>query len=355
MNRLVGAIAAALLLTMLAVPSAQAAARVTVSGPPSASGPTTLTVSGTGFQSVPKAMGGIYVLFGTVDDPGGGSWRPSSGGASGSTFRYIPDSESRDNQGYQRFVAFPGSSTQDAANGGEISAAGTWSTTLTVPGPVITVTGRGGGTEQVDCRTTTCGVITVGAHGVKNATNETFTPVRFAAPATAAAAGDSPAAAAPQAAVATPGELAVGVDAATAVAGRVMSFTARGFQPGEQVTAALDDGLAAVGPLVAGTQGEVAAVMQLPSDLRVGTHVLRVAGAASARTAQAEFPVTASQTAAALEAQTQPAAAPGMSPAWLAVVGAALVLVFVVLVGLFGAAGRRRTGRPGPVAEGAAS
>ena len=42
-----------------------------------------VTVSGTGFQSVAGGAGGIYVVFGWVDDAEGGSWRPSTGGATG--------------------------------------------------------------------------------------------------------------------------------------------------------------------------------------------------------------------------------------------------------------------------------
>ena len=68
---------------------------------------TTLTVSGSGFQSVKGGHGGIYVFFGTVK-PG---WQPSKGGATGEDYFYVPDSEAKDNQGFQRYVAFPGSDT----------------------------------------------------------------------------------------------------------------------------------------------------------------------------------------------------------------------------------------------------
>lgn len=87
-------------------------------------------------------------------------------------------------------------------------------------------------------------------------------------------------------------------DLATARAGHGLAFTARGFEPGEQVTAVLDDGVVSVGPLVAGTSGEVAGVLQLPDDLGRGTaadgqHVLRVTGAASGVEASTAFAIAA--------------------------------------------------------------
>lgn len=378
-------LASALGSLILAAPDAHAAARVSVTSPAgsgraNASGATTLTLKGTGFQSIPKAMGGIYVLFGTVDDPGGGSWRPSRGGVSGQTFRYMPDSETKNNQGRQRFVAFPGSQTEDAANGGEVNADGTWSTTLNIPGPVISVVGRSGGTEQIDCRTATCGVITVGAHGIKNANNETFTAVSFAAAsggggaaattgtsggssgsagaasgagsgAAGAAAGSAGGGAAGEAP--PPGEVVVGVDQATALAGRVMSFTARGFTPGEQVTVVLDDGRAAVGPLVAGAQGEIAGVIQLPRDLRLGTHTLQVTGAASGLLAQAAFTVGT-------PADAAPTAAPAIGGTavevpweWIALGVAAAAVLTVVVLGLLGRRKPRGAATTAPAPAGA--
>ena len=134
---------------------------------------TTLTVSGSGFQSIQGGHGGVYVFFGTVER----GWRPSEGGATGVDYFYVPDSESRDNAGFQRFVAFPGSDTASSANGGTMSASGSWSTSLVVPGAVFDAYDRDGGSRRVDCRKVTCGVITVGAHGVTNARNESFTPV----------------------------------------------------------------------------------------------------------------------------------------------------------------------------------
>ena len=65
---------------------------------------TEITVAASGFQAVSGAFGGVYVAFGTV----GSGWRPSKGGVSGVDFRYVPDSESQDNAGFQRYVAVPG-------------------------------------------------------------------------------------------------------------------------------------------------------------------------------------------------------------------------------------------------------
>jgi hypothetical protein len=355
---------------------AEAAARVSVSSAAgsaraSGTGATTLTLRGSGFQSIPKAMGGIYVFFGTVDDPGGGSWRPSRGGTSGVDFRYLPDSETRNNQGRQRFVSFPGSQTEDAANGGVVAADGSWGTTLNVPGPVIDVVGRSGTTERVDCRKQACGVITIGAHGIKNANNETFTRVTFAAPSgttsstpgrstngsgTAPGTGTAPSTegASPGGGTGTPGsgtagvgELALGVDQSSAVAGRVMSFTARGFAPTEQVSLVLDDGRAGIGPLVAGSRGEVAGVLQLPRDLRIGTHSLQASGAASGLRVHTTFAVSAPADEVAASPAPSDSATPGQTPPWawmaLAVAGAAVLLV--VFAGVIGRRAGRRAAR----------
>jgi hypothetical protein len=305
---------AALTAGALLVPApAQAAARVSISnGQGSAtvdpSGASTIRVSGSGFQSIKGGHGGIYVFFGTVK----GAWQPSKGGQVGTDYSYVPDSESKNNRGYQRFVAFPGSDTVDAANGGTIKADGTWSTRLTVPGAVFTTVDRTGRTMTVDCTKVICGVMTIGAHGVKNARNETFTPVSFKASAAGqpraaqpdgggpAAGGAAPAAQAPGATAAPapaevtkPAAAVAAVDTSTAVVGRVLSFTGGGFSPGEQVVATLDDGRAAVGPLSAGPSGEIAGVLQLPQGTSAGTHVLRLTGAASGATPEVNFPIAA--------------------------------------------------------------
>ncbi|QAY72870.1 hypothetical protein ET445_05465 [Agromyces protaetiae] len=288
--------AAALVAAPLAAAPALAAASITVTN---AQGQATadpdyateMTISGSGFQSIPKGFGGVYVLFGWVENPSSGSWRPSNGGQTGSDYRYVPDSESKDNQGFQRFVSFPGSDTEAAAQA-IMSADGSFTVDMVIPGATFTSLDRNGEPSEVDCREETCGIITIGAHGVKNANNETFTPIRFAAPGSGEAAGG---AAAPAPVAAAPGEVRVGTRPQTAEAGSALAFTGKGFTPGEQVVAVLDDGVAAVGPLTAGAGGEVAGVLSLPSDLRAGTHLLTLEGAASGAVASADVTTTAAE------------------------------------------------------------
>lgn len=360
-----GALAASVLL--LPAP-AQAAARVSVENDQGSATvdptyATTISVSGSGFQSIKGGHGGIYVFFGTVK----GAWQPSKGGQVGTNYSYVPDSESKNNQGYQKFVAFPGSDTGAAANGGTIKANGTWSTEMTVPGATFKTVDRNGKVVTVDCTKVTCGVITIGAHGVKNAKNETFTPVSFeslgqapaaeettAAPTTAApatgtdtgtpAAEEAPAAAAP-ATPAKAADAAAAVDTSTAVVGRVLSFTGNGFTPGEQVVATLDDGRAAVGPLSAGPSGEIAGVIQLPAGTTAGTHVLRLTGAASGATPTVNFPIAADPAAAVADEDD------GL-PGWVPFAFLALAIVALLSAATFAAlrirAIRRRRTAPAP-------
>ncbi|MCI2956392.1 hypothetical protein MN032_01700 [Agromyces atrinae] len=136
---------------------------------------TELRLTGSGFQSIQGGHGGIYVGFGWVSGDG---WRPSSGGITGQDYRYVPDDESNP-VGYLLFVTFPGSDTAYAANGGEVAADGSWSSTISVPGARFESYDREGKPTAVDCLEVQCGIITFGAHGVKNANNETFTPIDF--------------------------------------------------------------------------------------------------------------------------------------------------------------------------------
>ena len=312
--------------------------------------PTTVSLSGTGFQSIQGGFGGIYVLFGWVSS--GDSWKPSQGGMTGSDYRYVPDSETKDNQGYQRFVTFPGSSTAGAANGGELAADGTWSAQMVIPGPVFDSVDRNGAVQRVDCREVTCGIITVGAHGVKSPANESFTAIKFVGDAAAAggaegasgseqqaAAGSGTQQAAPDAAAtgtdpaatgtstgdgsadgaAVPGEGAEG-DAAAGAGGEtvaaaganeatigllsteieqggVVSFTAQGFEPGEQVVATLGLGSAGAGPYQAGQYGEVAGTVPIAADTRPGKHVLSLSGAGSQQVARVTMTITEAEAA----------------------------------------------------------
>jgi len=164
-------------------PAASAAPRVSISvaDRPSLHGVadstylTEVTVSGSGFQSIENGFGGIYVLFGWANL---GTWKPSAGGHTGTDYRYVYDDESNP-VGYQLFVSFPGSSTSYANNGGYLKKDGTWSATMKIPGPVFQAYNRSGKVTDVNCIKTQCGIMTIGAHGVINAKNESFTPIDF--------------------------------------------------------------------------------------------------------------------------------------------------------------------------------
>lgn len=332
----------------LAAPPAWAAGSVTVAGPDGSATAdpdyaTEVTVRGTGFQAIRNGFGGVYVLFGWVDS--GSSWKPSNGGAVGADYRYVPDSESKDNAGFQRFVSFPGSDTESAAHA-VMSDSGSWTVEMVVPGAVFESRDRDGTVSAVDCREVTCGIITIGAHGVKNANNETFTPIRFAAPAPSGSSGStgSSGSAAAEGAGDVPagvGDVRVGVLSATVDAGTSLAFTGQGFAPGEQVVATLDNGLVSVGPLTAGNQGEVAAVMPVPTDARGGTHLLTLTGAASGARAETEIAVTAPASAIGVPAEDP-------VPGWLwiallasTIVAAGLVLTSVAVVIVRGVRRRR--------------
>ena len=306
--------------------------------------------------------------FGTVS----GAWQPSKGGVSGENYVYVPDSESKNNAGYQRYVAFPGSDTAASANGGAMSENGSWRVQLVVPGPVFEAVGRNGSVRTVDCREVTCGVITIGAHGVKNANNETFTPAAGArgvrrpagrlrgcrlrgarAPAPAAGAGTGTGSGAASttgsgagttgAGAGTPttapgsGKPARGakpvleVDRASASVGNVLSFVGSGLPAGRQVTVVLDDGAAAAGPFLVGADGGIAGVIGLPADARPGTHELRVFGVEDAPTVS--FAVTSAEDAeeAAAEEEDSDRAAVVFAAAAGVVLLAALVLTFLRL------------------------
>ena len=360
-------LATALLASMLFAAPAHAASRVTVDADGKgavidSTYSTRLKVSGSGFQSVQGGHGGLYVWFGTVN----GTWRPSKGGQSGKNYVYVPDSEAKDNAGFQRFVSFPGSSTADAANGGVMSRNGSWSVELLVPGPKFQAVGRNGAITEVDCRKVRCGVITIGAHGVKSARNETFTPVRLAdlqqqpgtdqqtqvpdtstpeqpSTDTAGTPGSDTSSAsdgvgeAPAAVPSGPAELTV--DHTSAYAGRAMSFTATGLTPGEQFTVVLDDGLAAVGPFMVGSDGTASGVVSIPASATAGTHELRLFGAS--KDASVKFGIQGDP-----DAETVSAEADEEND-WLPVafvgVAAAVFLVALVVTVLRRRGGRRAT------------
>lgn len=363
MKRILTLVLAAILLTIVA-PPASAAPRLTAtsslgSGIASPTGATTFTVKGSGFQSLKGGFGGIYLMFGWVSDPGSGSWRPSQGGKTGVNLLYVPDSESKDNHGYQKFIAFPGSSTEDTANGGVISADGTISLELVVPGPRFTAQDRDGNRKEVDCLAVQCGIITIGAHGVVNASNESFTPISFGGsapqPSSKADAGTgAPAATTDNAgqAAAAPVETAVAVSDAPASlglsqtsiqAGRVLGFTGQGFAPGEQVVATVGAGLAGAGPMTAGRFGEVAGVIQLPADMRAGTHKVTLNAAGSGKVAEVTVAVMADPTV--LSAAAEPVHSEWWRWAAIAVGVVAVLLLVLIVSSLATAIARRRRAR----------
>lgn len=179
----VGAMMALALLVsalVLLIPShpAHAASRVDVAPAPNANGETTVTLSGSGFQYLPNAPGGVYVFFGAVVDPSTNSWAPSQGGKSGQTFSYASTG------GSQLLVGFAGGSSAEASNS-LIDASGSWTAQMTIPGSSFVSTSGDphSGSAQtgatIDCMRVQCGIITIGAHGMVNANNESFTPISF--------------------------------------------------------------------------------------------------------------------------------------------------------------------------------
>lgn len=356
--------AAALVVAAVLVPTAaHADARVNIGNPSGQAKidptyATTLKVSGSGFQSVKGGHGGLYVFFGTVK-PG---WQPSKGGATGEDYYYVPDSEAKNNQGFQRYVAFPGSDTSSSANGGTMSASGGWSTQIVVPGATFQSYDRAGDVHTVDCRKVTCGIITVGAHGVSNSHNETFTPVTVgslgtsgstagpsatptATPTADTADPTSPATVAPGTGTGTgskpkpAGPATLEVDRGSAIAGNVLAFTASGLPAGTQVSAIFDDGAAGAGPFLAGADGSLAGIITLPPATGAGTHELRLYGVENPPTVS--FAVQAAETTTE-SVEQQAAADDDTRAAWLFAGAAALVLL-VALVRLgFGLRRRRR-------------
>lgn len=133
---------------------------------------TKLTVKGTGFSKNTNKSG-LYVLFGYVTK------FPAAGGSLGTGYDYI-DGGGASGQDGQGFVAWP----DNTATGGSATAklSATKNGSFTQTGLTASATFKGASTKQVDCLSgaVQCGVITIGAHGMKDAALETFTPVYFA-------------------------------------------------------------------------------------------------------------------------------------------------------------------------------
>ncbi|SER02168.1 hypothetical protein [Actinokineospora terrae] len=327
------ALVAAALLPATAAATARVSLSVSTADPDYA---TPVEVRGTGFQSVPKAHGGIYVLFGWVD---GGTWQPSKGGAAGSTYRYVQDSEAKNNNGFQRFVSFPGSDTAASANGGVVAPDGSWSVRMIIPGARFKAVDRSGNTTEVDCARVTCGVITIGAHGVVNPTNETFTPVRFAAP----TAGQPPATptgapstnAVPGTAAPLPARSAtLSAAAGVVAAGATVAVTGSGFAADEQVTVVLRSDPLFLAPAKADAAGAVSYQAAIPADVPAGAHTLEFTGAKSGAVGTVPLTVSAAVPPAAAQ-PVQPASSTdglGWWPIAAALGAVALVVVVIALL-----------------------
>ncbi|HEY0189462.1 MAG TPA: hypothetical protein VGC67_18410 [Cellulomonas sp.] len=304
--------------------------------------PTEVTVSGSGFQSVAGGFGGIYVMFGWVDDPASTTWAPSQGGVSGVDYRYAADTATTDNEGFQRFVAFPGSSTESSANGGVLAADGTWSLTMTIPTPQLDLIGEDGSTTSVDCQVVTCGILTIGAHGVANAANESFTPITFSDDLSAS----DPVAAPEPTASETTEAATVQADQSTAVLGGELAYTADGFAADEAVDVAIDG--AVLAEATTDADGSVADAVALAEDLGVGEHELTLTGQDSGTTGATTFIATRDPA----EVTAEEAAADGGGAPVGALVASGVVLLVlaagVVVLVRHRSASRRTTDDPVP-------
>ncbi len=129
-----------------------------------ADGNTVVTVEGHGYDST----GNIYVGLGFMTDPEEPeAWRRSAGGTSG------PAGVADYTYGAPRFVA--AYDAEQPAADALMTADGSWSYTMTIPGSDITSFFGG----SFDCLVTGCGFFSFGAHGATNAANESYVPIYF--------------------------------------------------------------------------------------------------------------------------------------------------------------------------------
>ena len=145
---------------LVAVPAAAASPVVTVDpAGPLPAGAQTLTVSGTGFDAVGNGGNGIYVVFGPVTAAPGYYMDPSVYSAG---LKWV----------------HPGAAGSPAE--AVMAADGTFSTTIDIQSSFDNASG------PVDCAVVACGVITFGAHGSQDRSQDTCTSVAFTAGSTAA-------------------------------------------------------------------------------------------------------------------------------------------------------------------------
>jgi hypothetical protein len=148
----IGAAAAVLLLLAAGATSASAAPEVTVSQTANLDpdGEVTLTVEGSGFDPAGSGGNGIYLAFG-----------PKNADYQTNAAAY-----------YEAKWVHTGAAPSPGQ--AELNADGTFSTTIKVKARYT----DGGGTD-VDCLADACYVLTIGAHGIVNPGQETFTRIRF--------------------------------------------------------------------------------------------------------------------------------------------------------------------------------
>lgn len=134
----------------------------------------TVSLSGTSYPTSRDGatFGGVYVLFGWVDESNP-DWAPTKGGASGKTFTYANDGKPSGT--FQQMVNFPGNTTGEGMP--TMNAKGEWKMEF----PIEVSQFASAQEQQVDCYKVTCGIITIGAHGLPLDGGEVFTPVYFTA------------------------------------------------------------------------------------------------------------------------------------------------------------------------------
>lgn len=205
----VGAVAAALMTTYLAVPASATPAAPTQGqcGSNTATAPTitpsrtsigenetaTVTVTGANYLVPPhvcgsNVFGGIYLFFGWVKP--GGQWGPSAktsdsaNGLFGQTYSYPGEgggAETRDDgTGAVRLISFTQGGESGDSTPFHMDGAGNWQSDLIVRGSKFNFTDvMTGKAASVDCMVVQCGVFTIGAHGKSSRTNEQFHPINF--------------------------------------------------------------------------------------------------------------------------------------------------------------------------------
>lgn len=120
---------------------------------PLAAGTQTITVSGTGFDPVGNNGSGIYVVFGPITPAPNYYIDPSIYGA----------------------VKWVYPAGQESGQTALMATDGSFSTTIDIPSSFTTPAG------PVDCASVACGVITFGAHGSQDRSQDTCTSVTFVA------------------------------------------------------------------------------------------------------------------------------------------------------------------------------